>query len=167
MSEEIFNFILNHFGSIMASSGGVIAVIMSVLEVSKIKINPWSWLAAQLGNALNANVMNELKETKSELKDIRTEQAQTQKKLDEHISKSEERDANNMRTSILRFNNELMRKVEHTEEDFNEILDKIDAYEAYCKIHPNYKNNKCKHAVTNIERVYDVLLESNGFLNED
>lgn len=167
MSEEIVNFILNHLGSVMAGSGGVIAVIMSVLEVSKIKINPWSWLANQLGNALNANVMNELKETKSELKDIRAEQTETRKMLDDHIYKSEQRDANNMRTSILRFNNELMRKVEHSEEDFNETLEKIDAYEAYCKLHPNYKNNKCKHAISNIERIYDILLESNGFLNED
>lgn len=167
MSEEIINFVLNHLGSVMAGSGGVIAILMSLLEVSKIKINPWSWLGTQLGNALNANVMNELKETKSELKDIRAEQTETRKMLDDHVYKSEQRDANNMRTSILRFNNDLMRKVEHSEEDFNETLEKIDAYEAYCKEHPNYKNNKCKHAISNIERVYDILLESNGFLNED
>ena len=38
--EELLNFILNHLGSVMAGSGGIIAVIMSVIQVSKIEINP-------------------------------------------------------------------------------------------------------------------------------
>ena len=40
--EELLDFILNHLGSVMAGSGGLIAVIMSVIQVSKIEINPWT-----------------------------------------------------------------------------------------------------------------------------
>lgn len=40
--DELLNFILNHLGSVMAGSGGLIAVVMSVIQVSKIEINPWS-----------------------------------------------------------------------------------------------------------------------------
>ena len=88
--DELLNFFLNHLGSVMAGSGGLIAVVMSVIQVSKIEINPWSQVATHIGNALNAGVMNEIKETKSELKDIRSEQEETRKKLDNHIEKGEE-----------------------------------------------------------------------------
>lgn len=40
--EGIIDFCLNHLGSIMAGSGGLVAVIMSVIQVSKIEINPWT-----------------------------------------------------------------------------------------------------------------------------
>lgn len=38
--DGIINFVLNHLGSVMAGSGGLIAVVMSVVQVSKIEINP-------------------------------------------------------------------------------------------------------------------------------
>ena len=38
--DELLNFFLNHLGSVMAGSGGLIAVVMSVIQVSKIEINP-------------------------------------------------------------------------------------------------------------------------------
>ncbi len=40
--EEILNFCLNHLGSVMAGSSGLIVAVMSVIQVSKIEINPWS-----------------------------------------------------------------------------------------------------------------------------
>ena len=67
--------------------------------------------------------MNEIKETKSELKDIRSEQEETRKKLDNHIEKGEEDKADGYRSHVLRFNNELVRGLGHTEEDFDDILD--------------------------------------------
>ena len=157
-------FLLEHLWEILFGSGGIAVVLMSVLEVSKIQVNPWSWIARTLGNALNAGVMKEIKDTKSELKDIRTEQEETRKRLDSHIAKGEEQTADNWRSRILRFNNELVRKLGHTQEDYDEILEIIDRYEAYCKLHPGYKNNKCLHAIANIGRVYDDLLKTNGFL---
>ena len=68
-----------------------------------------------MGNALNAGVMKEIKDIKAELEE-------TRKKLDAHIEEGEERKANNYRSSVLRFNNELVRGLGHTEEDYDEIL---------------------------------------------
>lgn len=99
-----------------------------------------------------------------EIKCIKGEQEETRKKLDAHIEESEERKADTYRSRILRFNNELVRKLGHTEEDYNEILEIIDRYEKYCNGHPGYKNNKCAHAIKNIERMYDEMLHTNGFL---
>lgn len=158
--EAILNFCLNHLGSVMAGGSGLIVAVMSVIQVSKIEINPQSFIAAKLGNALNAGVMKEIK-------DIKTEQEETRKKLDEHIEESEERKTDTYRSRILRFNNELVRKLGHTEEDYNEILEIIDRYEDYCGTHPGYKNNKCAHAIKNVERMYDEMLRINGFLKTE
>ena len=158
--EEILNFCLNHLGSVMAGSSGLIVAVMSVIQVSKIEINPWSQVATQLGNALNVGVMKEMK-------DIKTEQEETRKKLDAHIEEGEERKANNYRSQVLRFNNELVRGLGHTEEDYDEILEVIWKYNEYCKTHPKYKNNKMPHAIKNVERMYDEMLRTNGFLKTE
>lgn len=158
--EEILDFCLNHLGSVMAGGSGLIVAVMSIIQVSKIEINPQSWIAAQLGNALNAGVMKEIK-------DIKTEQEETRKKLDAHIEEGEERKADNYRSRVLRFNNELVRGLGHTEEDYDEILDVIWKYNEYCKTHPKYKNNKMPHAIKNVERMYDEMLQTNGFLKTE
>ena len=74
--------------------------------------------------------------------------------------------ADQHRTRILRFNTECLRHQRHTREDFIDILSEIDEYERYCQAHPDYKNQRCVHAVKNIGRVYDALLETGDFLAE-
>ena len=65
--------------------------------------------------------------------------------------------------SILRFNDELIDDKHHTREHFIEILAIIDAYEDYCRSHPDYKNNRCICAVANIKRVYNERLQKHDF----
>ena len=48
-------------------------------------------------------------------------------------------------------------------ESFIEILAVIDAYEDYCRSHPDYKNNRCICAVANIKRVYNERLQKHDF----
>lgn len=90
----------------------MVLVLLSLIEVSPIKINPWSRLAKIIGHALNAEVLEQ--------------QKQTQKKLEEHIQVDDERNANLLRTQILRFNDELIDDKHHTREHFIEILAVID-----------------------------------------
>lgn len=163
----ILNFCLNHFGSVMAGGSSIVVAIMSVIQVSKIEINPWTWIAKIVGNALNAGMMDEIKDMKTEIKEIKSEQKETRKKLDAHIEKSDEQKADNYKSRVLRFNNELVRGLGHTEEDYNEILDIIWKYETYCKTHPNYQNNRLPHAIKNVERMYDEMLRTNGFLKTE
>ncbi len=60
--------------------------------------------------------------------------------------------------------NELLRNIPHTREEFIEILAEIDGYEAFCRAHPDYQNNRAVHAVANINRVYDERLQKHDFL---
>lgn len=137
----------------------VLVALLSLVEVSPIKINPWSGLAKWLGRAINGEVLESVAEAKKA-------QKETRRALDEHIRADDERNADTLRMRILHFNNELLRGDRHTREDFIEILAVIDAYEQYCKNHPDYRNNRASHAIANIGRVYDDRLKLRDFLGE-
>ena len=135
---------------ILFGGSGITVILMTLLEVSKIPINPWSTLAKWIGRALNADLMAEIKELKN--------------RLDEHIQTDDERNADLLRTQILRFNDELVHDTKHTKEHFDEILSIIHDYETYCRTHEDYPNTKCAHAISNISRVYDERLEKHDFV---
>ena len=140
------------------TGGGIsLFVLLTIIQIAPVKINPWGAIAKAFGRAINAEVLKELAEMKAT-------QKETREKLEAHIDMDDERMADVHRTMILHFNNELLREIDHTKEEFIEALADIDEYEQYCKDHPNYKNNRAVHAVANIKRVYDDRLEKHDFL---
>ncbi len=142
---------------IIFGGGGVLIVLLSIVEISPIKINPWSRLAKWLGRAMNADVMKELEAVKAS-------QTKTQERLEAHIIANDMREADKCRARILRFNNELIRDIPHTKEEFVEALKDIDDYTRYCEEHPKYKNERANHAIKNISRVYDERLQKHDFI---
>ena len=72
--------------------------------------------------------------------------------------------ATNARTRILRFDDELINGVHHSREYFQQTLEEINVYEAYCARHPDYKNNACILAIEHIRKVYLDLLDKGGFI---
>lgn len=52
------------------SGGGMVLVLLSLIEVSPIKINPWSRLAKIIGHALNAEVLEQQKQTQKSWRSI-------------------------------------------------------------------------------------------------
>ena len=98
------------------------------------------------------------------LNEVKAAQKVNTDRLNEHIRQDDERAADEHRAKILRFNNELIRDIPHTKEEFSDILANIDHYERYCKQHPEYKNNRAAHAIANIGRVYDERLAKHDFL---
>lgn len=131
-------------------------MLLTLVQISPIKIDPWSWIAKCIGRSFNADVLKKLNE-------LQAEQEGTRSKLEAHIKADDENRADERRTNILRFNNELIRGLPHTKEEFVEILADIDVYERYCKNHPEYENNRAVHAIANIGRVYDERLKKHDF----
>ena len=134
----------------LAGGGGLLVALLTLVQIMPLKINPWSAIAKAVGRAVNADVLREL--------DTVT------RKLDTHIRVDDERNADSYRTRILQFNNELLREIMHTREDFIEILAVIDDYERYCREHKEYKNNRAVCAIENIKRVYMERLQKHDFL---
>ena len=149
--------VLSELGVVLPWGFGILLVLSGFVEFSKIKVNPWSAVVKWLGRCINADVLQKLDA-------VNTELAETKKKLDEHVTMDDERNIDLHRAMILRFNTELIRGLKHTEEDFNEIMYNITCYERYCETHPDYPNNRAVRAIKNINRVYDELMKTGGFL---
>lgn len=142
---------------ILLYGGGAVALLMTLVQITPIKVNPWSAIAKWLGRAINADVIKGLDEVKAAQED-------TRKQLETHMKADERSKADCCRARILRFNNELLRGIPHTKEDYIEVLKDIDDYEKYCDTHPDYENSRAVHAIANIGRVYDERLKKNDFL---
>ena len=133
-------------------AGGGLFVLLTLVQLSPIQINPWSAIARWIGKAINGEVLGKL---------VRLET-----RLDEHINTDDKRDADGHRVKILQFNNELLRSIDHTKEEFIEVLAEIDAYERFCEDHPDYPNNRAVLAIENIQENYKERLKKHDFLQE-
>ena len=135
---------------IIAAGGGLLAAVMTLLQIAPIKLNPWSWMAKAIGRAINGEVLAKL--------------GQVEERLDKHITMDDRRTADGHRSRILHFNNELLRDLPHTKEEFIEVLTEIDAYEKYCREDPDYPNNRAVFAIKNIQETYKRRLDKHDFL---
>lgn len=130
----------------LLTDGGIsLVVLMTLVQIAPIKFNPWSWLAKTIGKAINADITE---------------------KLEAHITMDDRRTADAHRARILHFNNELLRNIPHTKEEFIEVLAEIDSYEGYCREHPEYPNNRARLAIENIDETYKERLKKHDFLQE-
>lgn len=90
-----------------------------------------------------------------------------QRKLEAHCTADDERYIKQCRTRILRFNDEAIRGMHHTEEHFDDVLDDITEYNRYCEEHKDFKNEKAVMAISNIQRVYKICMEEDSFLRAE
>lgn len=137
---------------LLACGGGGLFVLLTVIQLSPIKVDPWSAIARWIGSAVNREVLQEL--------------ASVKKRMEEHIKTDDRRDADAHRVKILQFNNELLRSIDHTKEEFIEALTEIDAYEHFCDSNPDYPNNRAVLAIENIRENYKERLQKHDFLQD-
>ena len=146
------NEILAHLWHGLPYAGGGLFVLLTLVQITPIKVNPWSAIARWIGKAINGEVLGKL--------------GHLEKRLDKHITDDDKRDADGHRVKILQFNNELLRSIDHTKEEFIEVLAEIDAYEHFCDDHPDYPNNRAVLAIENIRENYKERLKKHDFLQE-
>lgn len=85
-------------------------------------------------------------------------------KLDNHIKSDEARNASACRNRILLFCDECVQGgIHHGHEHWDEILEDINEYEAYCDSHKDYPNAKAVKSIAHIKKLYAERLEKNDF----
>jgi hypothetical protein len=140
----------------------IIIIIMSLVEIAPIKINPWSWICKALAKRIG------ITEVQTELETMRTNIDELDAKLDnlkiEEEEKRELREALATRRRILRFNDELLQNMRHSQEMFNNVLDDITDYDNYCNLHPNFVNQRAVLAESNIKTQYQKCVDQHDFL---
>lgn len=129
---------------------GLLIIMLGLIRIPKIDLNFWSLLARGLGRALNKEMMERVDKIDAE--------------LNQHIKNTEEERARQARQRILRFSDEILFEKGHSKEHYDEILEDIDKYEAYCKEHPLFVNNKAVMAIETIKDAYQECIDTHGFL---
>jgi hypothetical protein len=137
-------------GELAGAVGAVVAVVSTVIEISPIKVNPWSAVARCVGRAINKEVL---------------EKVESLEKKVESIEKSQdERAAKDGRVRILRFGDEILHDEKHSKEHFDHILQDITEYEKYCHEHPDFKNDMTVITTARIKATYEQCLKEHSFL---
>lgn len=127
----------------------ILLILMSVVQVSKININPWDWLLGLIGKKLNKAIFDKVEEV--------------EKKLDKHIEEDNKAKLEAQRRDILDFANACMNKRRHTQEQFKFVIKKCDEYEKY--IEDNHiKNGEITSAIEEIRRLNTKCRQENSFL---
>ena len=142
---------------ILKWTGGGLALLLTAVQITPVKINPWSWIFEKIGKAFSRAVLEKLGQQEKDLAGVKKKV----ESIEERIDKGE---ADQCRQRILRFNDELLHNMEHSKEYFDNVLDDIDTYERYCKTHENYLNSKAEMAIANVKAVYKKLSAKGGFL---
>lgn len=52
---------------ILAGGGGLLLILMTLVQIAPVKINPWSALAKAIGKAINADISKRLDEIEKKL----------------------------------------------------------------------------------------------------
>ena len=139
-------------------------IVLTVVEISPIKINPWKWLLKKIGGLLTDDCIQEIKAIKSEVETVN-------ERFEAHIVQEHKfkeqlctEQMNATRSRILIFADEIRLGQNHSQEHLNPILQETSQYEQYCEAHRDYKNNKVAASISIIKRQYEEKLMDNDFL---
>ncbi|MBO5136448.1 MAG: hypothetical protein J6C17_03610 [Clostridia bacterium] len=134
------------------TAGGctLVLILLTLIQVTPVKINPWSALARCIGRALNQEMHNSLNSLSDEFIAFKTE-----------VSRNF---AVQCRARILRFGDEILHDKQHTKEHFDQILTDITCYENYCRQNPHFENNITALTSKRIKDIYTKCLSENIFL---
>lgn len=148
----------------LKAGGGAVLLCMTLVQITPLKINPWTAagklfgkVVRSIGKTMNGDIIDKLESVQDDLKALGDKHNKLEKRMDKD-------DADECRTRILRFGDEIRRGIKHSEEFFNQILDDISHYKRYCSEHPEYKNDKAVNAIAKIEKVYQMCIDEDAFL---
>lgn len=140
----------------------LIIALLSLIQITPLKINPWSWLGKQIGRAINKEVLEKQEEFQVESQEYRKRNDLQIKSIECKLDKQA---AEGARNRILRFGDEVKNKqLRHSEEYYNQILVDITDYGNYCKEHPNFQNERTVVTTKIIKEAYEEHVKNNDFL---
>lgn len=131
--------------------GGLLSIlILSLIQISPIKLNPLSYLARLVGRAINYDLVVKIDNLDGQVALFKRE--------------SDERYYTSCRMRILRFGEEMCLGLDHTKEHFEHTLIDINEYEKFCAEHPDFRNNIATLTIERIKEQYSKCLKENNFI---
>lgn len=138
---------------------GIFVVTASLIEITPIKLNPWTWILGGIGKRINRDI-------KDRMEKLEKKQAEFEQKFDSYVDDQRKKDLDDMRSQILTFCNECMRHKQHTREQFRFVIRRCDEYEKH--IEDNHlKNGEISDAINQIRSIHRKCLAENSFLEPE
>lgn len=130
----------------------IAAALSFVIQISPIKLNPWSWVARKIGKAINHDINDKV--------DLLS------KKVDKLQAGQDENAAKLAREKILEFGDDLIYQPErrHSKDRFDDVVQHITEYDGYCKEHPEFKNHMTETTTRLILNTYEKCMREHSFL---
>lgn len=143
----------------------VILVLSILIEVTPIKINPWSalvsWISRLFTKDLKAQLTENTETYLASYKDLKDNINDIKKEVNAIKENNDTERAMTSRYRIIRAADELRNGASKLSEDHLEQLgEDIDIYDKYCKTHPMYRNHKGQKSKALI-LAYEQQLEDN------
>ena len=101
----------------------ILFILLSLVQISPIKLNPWDSILGWLGDKLNGK---ELEDLHGKIGEMRSELNELHKKINAMW-------VNSHRQHILTFARELRAGISHSTDEWSNVLSIIDEYETYCE----------------------------------
>ena len=123
---------------------GILAIILSLVQISPIKLNPWTWLKsfAELPKRLD-------------------EQSEQIKRLEHEFYDDR---AFRWRQMIVNRGDRVQDGHKLRREVWNDTIETIDNYEKYCDKHPEFRNELATITIEYMRHKYQEALETKDFL---
>ena len=102
--------IIEYLENLATNPSVVLFGVVTLVEVTPIKLNPWKWLFSWIGNAINGDIRRDLSELKRDF---------------------EETKAQDKRWRILDFSDSCRRDEKHTKEEWEHVISELKEYERY------------------------------------
>jgi len=129
--------------------GAVIFLILTLVEITPIKVNPWSHLLKWIGDKMNDDLRQEFKTLKGELHTLKKD--------------FEEKNAHDKRWSILDFANSCHNGRKHTKEEWEHVLNQLLFYEEYVDKN-EIPNAVIEEETRYLRELYRELMNKNEFI---
>lgn len=135
---------------ILAGAGGGAVLLLTLIQITPIKFNPWTAIVKTIGKTLNAEVLERVNRIDTDLQNLK--------------DTVDQRQAIDCRARIVHFGDEIQHDVKHSREHFNAILYDISVYETYCRDHPAFPNEVAVITIDLIKRTFKHCVDTRSFL---
>ena len=137
---------------------GFIILLMTFVQITPIKLNPWSWIGKKIVGLLTADLVKQIGKIEKKISEV-------EDKLDSHVAEEDLRDLRKRRETILDFASAIAEnKRRYTKEQYQQMLSECDMYLMYCE-EKNFQNAVAEESIALIRSAYSCRLKDNSFLN--
>ena len=141
-----------------------VIVLLSIVEITPIKIKPWSFIFEWIGRRTNVALSNKIDNIENSQKEMSDKVGGMQTQIDVMKREFEVKNANDWRWDILDFFNSSRNNRPHSKEEWEHAIDQVKKYEKHVERH-EIDNGVLEEASRWLRNEYQKHIDANDFLD--